>query len=360
MFSVKPMAKNILFISPSTKNKGGIATVIRGYLCSDLIEQHNVFLVVSHANGPILVKLIVAIIGIVKTLYYLVFKDIDLVHIHSGDINSFKRKLCFVKLAFLFSCKIVYHHHGGGFMDQYQALSKKWKKRVKYNFEKVDLLICLSNSWKANIQQIAPNATIEVIPNGISLPILASKKNDTHIIRLTFLGLIVDRKGIFDLVKVIKRLINDGNKVQLTIGGNGETTRLLNLIKKYNITKRVKYSGYIQAKKKDCLLRHTDIFVLPSYAEAMPMSILEAMAYAVPVVSTYVGGIPELVIDGETGYLIDPGDLDALYEKISLLIQSKDIRRDFGNKGRLLIENKYNIDIISQKLSEIYNSFSQE
>jgi len=351
--------KNILYISPSTHVRGGISTVIKGYLDSNLSMQHNIYLVASHVDGPKWIKFIKAIAGLIETIFYLIHKEIDIVHVHGGDTLSFKRKCCYIKIVQLFSCKIIYHHHGAAFMHEYESSSKKWKKWVRKIFEELDLLIVLSNSWGDNIQQIAPKANITVMPNSIKLPRLQEKQINSPL-QLTFLGLIGDRKGVFGLLKVLKKLIDNGYQVRLNIGGNGEITRLFKEVKKLSIADFVKYCGWIEDKEKDLLLRKTDIFVLPSYAEGMPMSILEAMSYAIPIVTTNVGGIPELVIDGETGYLIDPGDLDALYEKISFLIQNKDARRDFGNKGRMLIENTYNVDINSEKLSRIYSSFSHE
>jgi len=353
--------KNILYISPSIHVKGGISTVIKGYLDGDLSRQYNIYFVASHVDGPKWVKLIKAIIGLIETIFYLTLKEINIVHIHGGNTLSFKRKFYYMKIVELFPCEIIYHHHGGDFMREYKSLSKKWKKRVKETLEELDLVIALSNSWRDNIQQIAPKANIAVIPNSIKLPRLqVQERQISSPLELTFLGLIGDKKGAFDLLKVFQKLINNGYQVRLNIGGNGEITRLFKELRKLGIADSVKYCGWIEDKEKDLLLRKTDIFVLPSYAEGMPMSILEAMSYAIPVVTTKVGGIPELVIDGETGYLTNPGDLDALYEKISFLIQNKDVRRDFGNKGRLLIKNKYNIDINSEKLSRIYNSFFRE
>jgi len=347
--------KNILYISPSPRVKGGISTVIKGYLTSNLGKHHNLYLVASHVDGPKWLKLIKGVVGLVETFYYLAYKNINVVHIHAGDTISFKRKFYYAKLASVFSCKVIYHHHGAAFMPQYKTLSKKWKNRVKRIFEGVDLLICLSNNWRNNIRRIAPNANIKVIPNSVTLPKLDREKPNS-VARLSFLGLIGDRKGVFDLLKVFKRLINDGYNVRLSIAGNGETKRLINEVEELELCDSVQYCGWLGDKEKDLLLRKTDIFVLPSYAEGMPMSILEAMAYCIPVISTPVGGIPELVLDGETGFLIKPGDQGALYQSLTRLIQNKNPRKEFGNRGRELIRTKYNIDLISEKLSIVYNS----
>lgn len=161
---------------------------------------------------------------------------------------------------------------------------------------------------------------------------------------------------MFDLLTVIKRLVDNGFIIKLNIGGNGEIKRLHKRINDLDITNYVVYLGWISEKEKDLLLRKTDIYVLPSYSECMPMSILEAMSYSIPVVSTFVGGIPELVSDGETGFLISPGDLDALYKKLEFLIQNRTLREEFGEKGRLAIESDHNLDLTVQRINRIYNS----
>jgi glycosyltransferase involved in cell wall biosynthesis len=347
--------QKILYISPSIRVKGGISSVIKGYLESDLTKHHTIFLVASHVDSYKLIKFVKALTGLLETLFYLLIKDINIVHVHGGDIISFKRKFYYVKIAKFLRCKVIYHHHGADFMSQHKHLSKKWRNRVNRTFEQVDLLICLSDSWRDRIQRIAPGANIKVISNCINLPRSFRKKVNRHV-QLTFLGLIGDRKGIFDLIQVVKRLIDDGHQIRLTIGGNGEAGRLLREIKELEIADAVKYCGWINNKERDLILQETDIFVLPSYAEGMPMSILEAMAYSVPVVSTFVGGIPELVLDGESGFLLRPGDLDGMYQKIAYLVKYENLRKEMGWRGRELIRTNHNIEEIMQKLNIIYNS----
>ena len=348
--------KNILYIAPSPSVKGGISTVIKGYLSSDLPKIHNIFLSCSHVDGTKFIKLIQAFLGLVKTLVYLSYKKIDIVHIHGGDITSFKRKFYYIRLIRFFKCKIIYHHHGAAFMEEYNVASRKWKNQIKKTFEEIDLIISLSESWRSNILKVAPAANIEVIPNGINIINFFDKKISTGM-NLTFLGLIGERKGIFDLLKVVKRLIDDGIEVKLRIGGNGEIDRLRKEITDLDLSDNIKFLGWIGKDQKDSLLKETDIFLLPSYSEGMPMSILEAMSYSIPVISTSVGGIPEIISDGETGFLITPGDLRALYEKIKFLIQNKKHRDKFGKQGKQMVQTKYNIDMITKKILAIYDSF---
>lgn len=240
-------------------------------------------------------------------------------------------------------------------MEHYRSASKNTRHRMKTLFEMVDLVICLSDSWRQYITSIAPSAKVRVLPNAINLPELCVKQNSDDLVRLTFLGLIGYRKGLFDLLRVVRRLIDNDLKIKLSIGGNGESDRLQATIKSLELNDNVNFLGWISEKQRDKLLRETDIFVLPSYGEGMPMSILEAMSYSVPVVSTTVGGIPELVSDGQTGFLIEPGNLDALYERLKCLIEDKELRKKLGNDARQFVAFKHNLKLITQQIEQIYD-----
>ena len=349
--------KKILYISTSPSTKGGISTVIKDYLRSFSPHEYKIYLVTSHIEGSKLLKLLQAIIGMVETFLYMTLQQIDIVHIHGGDIVSSKRKFIYLKLINLFGCKVIYHFHGGSFMDGYMVCSIKWKKRVQYLFEKSNMVICLSESWRDCIVSLMPKANIKVIPNSIRLPKLETVSRDGYgPIYLTFIGLIGEKKGIYDLLSAIKLLINKGYFIRLNIAGTGGVDRLRYEINRLKIGHFVEYLGWIDENERDAILKKTDVFVLPSYAEGMPMSILEAMSYGIPVVSTTVGGIPELVVDGETGILIRPGDINSLSESIEYLILNEDIRKKFGHKGRLIIEKKHNISINIEKIQLLYDT----
>ncbi len=217
--------KNILYIAPSTSVKGGIPSVIKGYLSTDLPKKHNIILVSSHVDGSKSRKLVQAILGLIKTSVYLGCNKIDIVHIHEGNIVSFKRKFYYIKLTQLFKAKIIFHHHGGALVEQYKVASGRWKDRIKKIFEEVDVVICLTQGWKNSILKLAPRANVKIISNSVILPKSYNHKNPNYAV-LTFLGLIGKNKGVFDLLKVVKRLVNNGIAVQLNIAGNGEINRL--------------------------------------------------------------------------------------------------------------------------------------
>jgi glycosyltransferase involved in cell wall biosynthesis len=347
---------NILHISPSIDVKGGISAVLRSYLKTELPIRYNLYFVPAHKDGSIPYKVCVAIIGLLRMLFLMARVKIDIVHIHCGDIPSPYRKYLYFKAAKLFKTRIILHLHGAIFLEQFKHSSLFWQRRLKEFFEESDLTICLSKSWSNDIGKLFPGASRAVIPNGVLLPEKSNTVNrGEEGITFTFLGLIGYRKGIFDLLSVFRELVDHGLPIYLKIGGNGQVARLKREIENLSLQDRVRYLGWITGKEKEQLLRSTDIYVLFSYGEGMPISILEAMSYAIPVVSTRVGGIPELIDDGYSGFLVLPGDKSALFAKLTRLVENHNLRREMGRNARKAVEIGHNIECIARKLGEAYD-----
>ena len=171
---------------------------------------------------------------------------------------------------------------------------------------------------------------------------------------MLFLGLITEAKGIFDLLDVITEHKAEWNdKVVLHIGGNGKVEKLQKMIKESGIENLVKYEGWVSGEKKSELLNMADAFILPSYTEGVPISILEAESYGLPILSTPVGGIPEIVVDEENGILFSPGDKQAMKCAIDKLIVSSVLCEEMGEKSKRISKNCYPFSI-EGKLSFLY------
>jgi glycosyltransferase involved in cell wall biosynthesis len=147
--------------------------------------------------------------------------------------------------------------------------------------------------------------------------------HDAKQLHLLFLGDICKEKGIFDLVDVISNnySVFDGTVV-MHICGLGNVTELMSVVAENKLDNVVKYEGWVSGKKKIDLLNLCDIFILPSYYEGMPISIIEAMSYRMAIISSAIGGIPELVRNNYNGCLITPGDKDAILNSVSFFIDN--------------------------------------
>jgi glycosyltransferase involved in cell wall biosynthesis len=116
----------------------------------------------------------------------------------------------------------------------------------------------------------------------------------------------------------------------------------------------ITFTGAAGQDRVKTLYRSADIFILPSFAEGLPVVLMEAMAMEIPVISTYIAGIPELIDSGETGFLVPPGNVDMLVEKINLLLEQPPVRMQVGKKGREKVAAHYNLVKNCRTLAEIF------
>lgn len=352
-----PIRKRILQIAPSMTVKGGVSTVLKMYLKTNMPELYDLSFLTTHEDGSKLHKIVIMLVGIVKYFFILLSRRIDIAHIHCGDVPSPYRKFIFFTISRWFRLKIILHWHGGNFFSQYSNRSGFGKKILKTLFEKSDVVVCLSKSWDEGLGLLFPQSNRIVVRNGI-LPTeknCMAKLDSGGPTRIVFLGGLIPEKGLYDLLNVFERLVEEGYDLHLAIGGKGDEEKLFARISTHMLKNRVDYLGWIDDVQKDQLFQTSDIFVLPSYGEAMPMSILEAMAYGLPVISTKVGAIPEQIVDTVSGYLIRPGDLDGLYHRLKTLAIDRNLRIQMGQVGRRRIEEAFDIRKSCQKISQIYD-----
>ncbi|MEW6409284.1 MAG: glycosyltransferase [Nitrospirota bacterium] len=163
------------------------------------------------------------------------------------------------------------------------------------------------------------------------------------------------KKGHYILIEAARIILKDiPDIIFIFIGDGPQRKNLLRLIDEYGLNNHVRLLGL--RNDVHVLLREMDVFVLPSFEEALGTSVLEAMAASIPVVATNVGGIPEAIIDGVTGILVSPGDADALADAIKKLIQDKSMARRMGEEGRQRIEEHFSVEKMVEGMYDLYVS----
>ena len=201
------------------------------------------------------------------------------------------------------------------------------------------------------------DARIRVIPNGIDKDFfdIAGEEEPN---RLLFVGRIEPRKGLLNLIKALKvikssvplvKLIVIGKKTNLEYFG-----RFSRLIRDEGLVDNVIYKGTIEETELRKEYQKCSIFVLPSKEEPFGIVLLEAMASCKPVIATNVGGIPYVVCDGETGFLVGARDVDELANRISLLLENEDLRQKMGQKGQKTAK-RFSWQSIAQKTIDFYH-----
>jgi len=269
--------------------------------------------------------------------------------------GSFWRKAIYLGIGRAFGVPVVFHIHGSQMEGFHAGLGRLGRALFAATLRRAQVVVVLSASWRDFILATAPGARVEVVFNTVPIPPARERPGSAGPLRLSFLGLVGQRKGVFDLIDALAGLPGAAQaQIRLDIGGNGEIDELRRRVLESGVRAEVSILGWIDAAAREHLLLETDVFVLPSYNEGLPMALLEAMAQGVPVISTHVGGIPELVRDGQEGFLIPAGDKLALGGAIVRLLESPALRAGMGAAARRRVEEQFSPQAALAKLDDIY------
>jgi glycosyltransferase involved in cell wall biosynthesis len=228
----------------------------------------------------------------------------------------------------------VIHLHGSDYDAFWNRQPAFLRHRIRGIFEHAARVIVLGQMWRDVVAAAAPAAVgrIVVIPNATEAPRLprATSADGIHIL---FLGRIGARKGVPQLVEALSRMTAVPGW-RATLAGDGDVEATRQAVLKLGLTSRVSITGWIDAEGVEKLLATADMLALPSFAENLPVSVVEAMAAGLAVVATPVGAVEDIVIDGESGLLVPPGDVDALAAALTRLVIDPELRTRLGATAR--------------------------
>lgn len=339
-----------------TAARGGMRSVVEGYREAGLFERYRVRWLATHEEGPLARRLGVAARAYLALWRMLLSGGVAAVHSHMAMRGSFWRKSVFNATARAFGVPVVAHLHGSEFKDFHAGLPRWGRALVAREFERCRVVIVLSEGWADFVRSIAPHARVMVLPNHVALPDRgADTAGDGDEVRLLFLGAVGERKGMYELLPAFSEALHRQPTLRLIIGGHGELDRARALARALGIAERVSFLGWIDGAAKAEALRQAHFYVLPSHNEGLPMSLLEAMAHGLPVISTRVGGIPELVRDGVDGLLVDAGDVHALAGAIIALAVDPARRRTLGASAYDRVAATYSEAAVLPRLQMLYD-----
>lgn len=347
--------KHIVMLGTSFGTMGGISSVVNVYRESGLFDRFPIIYLATHCDGTVLTKLRFCISSWLHYLVLLLRGKVALIHVHTASNASFWRKTLFFFPAFLLQVPSILHLHGGGAHEFYEMKCNRIAKWViRYVFDHVDCIVVLSGATQRWLQSISRNPRILVIYNAVRSQAVTdfSLRESLNIL---FLGRLGDGKGSYDLLAAVSRIVGHHANLKLMLGGDGELDRTREMAGKLGIGENVEILGWVSGPDKSALLARAAIYVLPSYAEGLPMSVLEAMATGLPVVCTPVGGMPEAITDGLEGYLVLPGDVAALSSALDRLLSDEGLRRRMGEAARNKVESTFSTEQILPQIERLYH-----
>jgi glycosyltransferase involved in cell wall biosynthesis len=282
-------------------------------------------------------------------------------HLHVHLASQAASVGLFVRTVFGFGYSLTVHGPDEFYDVERQMLAKK--------IEVADFLCCISSFAQSQLMKLSPYeqwSKFVVSPLGVDPEIFAPRppreaperfetRQAPEIFEILCVGRLTPAKGQHILIDAVERLTQEGRQVRLRLVGNGpDETSLLEHACRSAARECVVFEGAINQDRIREFYAKADAFCLPSFAEGLPVVLMEAMAMEIPCVTTHITGIPELIRDGVDGLLVPPSDLDALVKALGCLIDDADLRRRIGKSGRARVVEHYDLRRSVERLARIF------
>ena len=339
----------VLMIGPARRVKGGISAVVNNYYKLGLDNMVELRYLATMEEGSKLHKLKIALFAILK--YPFAVAGADIVHIHMASDSSLLRKLPFLVLSKWWKKKIVLHQHGGNFSEYYHnQCPKVLQKLIISVLKKADLVLVVAPHLQEEFGALLGEAKVQLFENTILIP--ENNKENYEGKDLLFLGRLCTQKGVRELLDTVIELKEEYPRLQLYLGGVWEEPELKKMADKY--PEFIHQLGWIGGKEKEKMLKKCNIFILPTYFEGMPISLLEAMSYGCACIASEVGGIPKVMAHNQEGLLIKPKSKESLREALRLLFTEEGLQKRLGQAAARKIKTEYSMENQLQQLVEYY------
>lgn len=347
-------------LGPSLAYPGGMTQVVRAYAAAGLFAAWPVEYIPTYAGRTFLAKLRPWLAAMGTVLARLAQRRAAMLHLHSAAFGSFWRKSALCALAAAFRVPYVLHLHDGRLPEFYDGacgpLARVWVRAVLRRAARV---VVLSARWREIVRAIEPSARVIVIGNPVEVP-AALPALRVPAGQVLYLGWLMREKGVLDLVQAMPAVLRVAPQARFVFAGAGvavgERAAVVALARALGVERALSFPGWVDGREKRELLRASDVFVLPSYAEALPLGVLEAMAAGTPVLATHVGGIPDVIEHGVSGLLVAPGAPQALAQAIARLLTDDALRARLRENARREVAGRYSRAAVIAELEALYRS----
>lgn len=349
----------VVMAGPLPPAVGGMATVIGDISHSSLAEQVQLVLFDTKkqtAENRPLWQGVTARLRLWRQWWRAVGGGGVIAHIHTCSGLSYFLDGSLLLLARMRGVPVVLHVHGATFDKFLDSLSGIGRLVARWLARRAARIVVLSEEWRANLSKRLPGAHLAVIVNGVPIPETKMQvSDDDGATPILFLGNLGKRKGVWDLLEAAEHLPATARLI--LVGGEeepGVAKEFVAALGRRHLESKVEYVGPAFGAEKHQWLARARIFVLPSYAEGLPISLLEAMAAGLPVVVTPVGGIPTVIRDGEEGLLVQPGDVAGLVRALKRLLEDATLRRHLGDAARTRCREQFGIENVARAYLDLY------
>ena len=339
-------------LGTSLNSRGGISQVEKSITSHWPKCRYTIDHVTTHQDGCWLRKVSIFLVALSLFVIHLLNRRPQILHIHFSTGISILRKSIFIIPAKLLGIRILLHSHTGEMQDYLQGTNHFLRKYVETSLNLADALVITNSKDIPIYKKYYKRSTPIVLKNSTSLHGDSSDLESGNILTVGSLG---ERKGTPTLLSAIPEVLRSFPKAQFVLAGDGEINSVKDIAMRMGIAENISVLGWVDRDHLRTLYLSSCLFVLPSLHEGMPVAILEAMSYGLPVISTDVNGIPDVVIQRETGFLIKPGQVEELSTLIIRLLSNAKLRKLLGKNGKQRVEAHFSHSAVSRDLIAIYD-----
>jgi len=345
---------HIIMAGPGLSAKGGISGFANYYLRSDLSKRFGIIYHVTTVDGPYPRKLMFFAKSLALFIVRLVSDPrIKIVHACSSSGGSFYRKAAILGIAKVFGKKTVFHIHSSGFFRKTHPVRRYLIRKI---LDASDSVLILSGAWLYETRKATSNKNIRIIPNPVDTakfrPMVANRQYRG--LNVLFVGQLTREKGVYDILEIAPEVKKAFPGVRLFFAGDGDVRDIKAACRKNRIEDIVVLSGWLGKRALVKAFEDASVFLLPSHRECFPISVLEAMASGLPVISTRTGGIPDMIQDGVNGFLVEPGNQAELKSALMAMLGDCELRTVMGKKNAKKAGSEFSLDIVADKFYAEY------
>ncbi len=343
----------VLQLGPALDVRGGITTVEQ-HICDYAAPYVSMRHVATMNQGSKLDRVMVFGRALRSLQSALASIDPCIVHIHFASRGSTLRKLILASMVIRAGRPLVLHAHGGYFDEFHRRLPVVVRRLVNGILQRAHVLIALSPRWRdfyVNECELSPSQ-VAVLPNPVRWSPEVPDRTGRSQVQFLFLGRMCEKKGTYDLVNAFAALPEALRaRARLVLAGDGDLEAIRRLAAPCG--DRVRVLSWIDSAERERLLAQSDVFVLPSYNEGVPMSLLEAMAAGLPAIVTPVGGIPDVLSHGVEGLMVEPSRVADLGAAMAQLVNDDVARLAAGRRAHERAR-AFEVHAYARRLADLY------
>lgn len=345
----------VVMAGPDPAGRGGIATLEKMCIVNmphDVAISH----VVTVRPGSTASKVGLFVRALVRFWWITGRERCDVVHLPFASRGSTVRKAVLAWTATRRGKPVILHALGGGFESSFLGMPAFVRKLVRGAARNSACLVVPSESWARVYGQLLdlPASQVVVLPNPVAFPGALARDASTDEVQVLCVGRLAAEKGVYEGIRAFAAACEvSDRRLSLTLVGEGETGELVALARSLGVEDKVQFAGWVDETEKERLLTTCDIYMLPSRVEGVPLALLEAMAHGAACVATRIGGVPDVIVDGETGLLVEPGDTIAMRDALLVLSQSEVLRENLGAAARQRAA-AFDIGLYAARLANLY------